>query len=204
MHHKKKYNKEIAIEGSNTVLGLEEHLDKIVADLIGVELEIIKIARQWCAVIERTAITDEFDEARRSQVFESICYLRRVAYIEIIKEPHGKTRAEVNFFPNSINTKDLAKTWCLPFMKDYLVRVTIGKCNLDELKAHNTHNKNLFNLPENTNEQQQKKCYTKEKEEKTENSETNIGKKRKTSYNTKSDDDEVLNSKNSAKEYQQK
>ena len=42
----RKYGKEIAIEGSSTVLGLEKYLDKIVAELIGVELEIIKIARQ--------------------------------------------------------------------------------------------------------------------------------------------------------------
>src|SRR5437868_15274088 len=60
----KKYGKEIAIEGSNAVLGLEEHLDKIVAELMGVELEIIKIARQWCIVIERATITDRFDGVR--------------------------------------------------------------------------------------------------------------------------------------------
>ena len=42
----RKYGKKIAIEGSSTVLELEEHLDKIVAKLIGIELEIIKIARQ--------------------------------------------------------------------------------------------------------------------------------------------------------------
>ena len=42
----RKYGKEIAIEGSSAVLGLEEHLNKLVAKLIGVELEIIKIARQ--------------------------------------------------------------------------------------------------------------------------------------------------------------
>src|SRR5205085_12372865 len=60
----RKYGKEIVIESSNAVLGLEEHLDKIVAELIGVELEIIKIARQWRAVIERAAITDGFDRVR--------------------------------------------------------------------------------------------------------------------------------------------
>src|SRR5205814_352548 len=60
----RKYGKEIAIEGSNAVLGLEEYLDKIVAELMGVELEIIKIARQWRAVIERAAITDRFDGVR--------------------------------------------------------------------------------------------------------------------------------------------
>ena len=42
----RKYSKEIAIEGSSAVLGLEEHLDKIVAKLMGIDLEIIKIARQ--------------------------------------------------------------------------------------------------------------------------------------------------------------
>ena len=41
----RKYGKEIAIEGSSVVLELEEYLDKIVAELMGVELEIIKIAR---------------------------------------------------------------------------------------------------------------------------------------------------------------
>ena len=89
--------------------------------------------------------------ARRSQVFESIRYLGRVAYIEMIREPRGKTRAEVNFLSNIVNSKDLAETWCLPFMRDQLVRVTLGKCNLEELKAHNTYNRKLLNLPENTN-----------------------------------------------------
>src|SRR5437868_13709489 len=37
-------------------------------------------------------------------------------------------------------------------MRDQLVRVTLGKCNLEELKAHNTYNRRLLNLPENTNE----------------------------------------------------
>src|SRR5205085_317530 len=60
----RKYGKEIAIEGSNAVLGLEEHLDKIVAELMGVELEIIKIARQWRVVIKRATITNGFDRVR--------------------------------------------------------------------------------------------------------------------------------------------
>src|SRR5207237_5236874 len=60
----KKYRKKIAIEGNNAVLELEEHLDRIVAELMGVELEIIKIARQWHSVIERAAITDRFDSVK--------------------------------------------------------------------------------------------------------------------------------------------
>ena len=70
----------------------------------------------------------------------------------MIREPRGKTRAEVNFLPNTVNSKDLAETWCLPFMRDQLVRVTMGKYNLEELKAHNTYNRKLLNLPEDTNE----------------------------------------------------
>src|SRR5205085_9801035 len=51
-------------EGSSAVLGLEEHLDKLVAELMGVELEIIKIARQWRAMIERAAITEGYEGVR--------------------------------------------------------------------------------------------------------------------------------------------
>jgi hypothetical protein len=56
-----KYGKEIGIEGSDSVLGLEEHLDKMVADLMGLDLEVVKIARQWRLIIERAAITEGFD-----------------------------------------------------------------------------------------------------------------------------------------------
>ena len=60
----KTYSKEIAIEDSSVVLGLEEYLDKIVAELMGIELEIIKIARQQYIVIKRATITDRFDGVR--------------------------------------------------------------------------------------------------------------------------------------------
>ena len=70
----------------------------------------------------------------------------------MIREPRGKTRAEVNFLSNIVNSKDLAETWCLLFMRDQLVRVTLGKCNLEELKAYNTYNRKLLNLLEDTNE----------------------------------------------------
>ena len=60
----KKYDKEIAIEGSNVVLGLEEHLDRIVAEIMIVKLYIIKIARQQYAVIERIVITYSFNSIR--------------------------------------------------------------------------------------------------------------------------------------------
>ena len=36
-------------------------------------------------------------------------------------------------------------------MKNYLVRVTTGKCNFEELKVHNTYNRKLFDLSEELN-----------------------------------------------------
>ena len=54
----KKYRREIAIEGSNAVLGLEEHLDRIVANLMRLKTEVITIARQCYVIIERAAITE--------------------------------------------------------------------------------------------------------------------------------------------------
>ena len=59
-----KYGKEIGIEGSDSVLGLEEHLDKMVANLMGLDLEVVKIARQWRLIIERAAITEGFDKIK--------------------------------------------------------------------------------------------------------------------------------------------
>ena len=70
----------------------------------------------------------------------------------MIKEPLSKTRAEIDFFPNTANMYELAEIWCLPFIKNHLVRVTTGICNFEELKVHNTYNRKLFDLPEETNE----------------------------------------------------
>src|SRR5437868_8478782 len=57
-----KYGSKIAIEGSNSVLGLEEHLDQMVARLMETDLEIIKVARHWRAVIKNAAITEGIDK----------------------------------------------------------------------------------------------------------------------------------------------
>src|SRR6266480_932372 len=57
-----KYGKEIAIDGSKSVLGLEKHLDRMVAKLMGLDLEIVQIARQWRAIIKRAAITESLDK----------------------------------------------------------------------------------------------------------------------------------------------
>ena len=57
-----KYGSEIAIDGSNLVLGLEEHLDHIVAKLMKLDLEIVKVAKHQRAIIKRAAITESIDK----------------------------------------------------------------------------------------------------------------------------------------------
>ena len=43
----KEYSREIIAEGSKSVLGLEDHLDKLVAKILGTECEIVTAAREW-------------------------------------------------------------------------------------------------------------------------------------------------------------
>jgi hypothetical protein len=89
---------------------------------------------------------------RRSQVFESVRHFGRVAHIEMIREASNKTRAEIEFTPETANKKELEETWCIPFTKDYLVRVTLGTNNIEELRARNKFTRKIIDLPENTNE----------------------------------------------------
>ena len=60
----KEYSREIIAEGSKSVLGLEDHLDKLVAKILGTECEIVTAAREWRKVIERAAITEGIDKVQ--------------------------------------------------------------------------------------------------------------------------------------------
>ena len=60
----KEYGREIIAEGSKSVLGLEDHLDKLVAKILGTECEIVIAAREWRKVIERAAITEGIDKVQ--------------------------------------------------------------------------------------------------------------------------------------------
>ena len=42
----------------------------------------------------------------------------------MIKETNGKTRAEVDFEINTVNKEELEDLWYIPFIGQYLVRVT--------------------------------------------------------------------------------
>src|SRR5437868_1154068 len=60
----KEYGREIIAEGSKSVLGLEDHLDKLVAKILGIESDIITAAREWRKVIERAVITERIDKVQ--------------------------------------------------------------------------------------------------------------------------------------------
>ena len=58
----KEYGKEILAEGSRSVIGFEDHVDKIVAGIIGVESELVTAAREWRKVIRRAAMHEGIEK----------------------------------------------------------------------------------------------------------------------------------------------
>ncbi len=100
----------------------------------------------------RISVQDLLVQAKRLQVFESVRYLGRVKFIEIIREAYGKTRAEIEFEPESLNTEEIERIWCIPFLGDYLVRITPGISNFEKLRVRSKYSRRLIDLPENTNE----------------------------------------------------
>src|SRR5437868_6298816 len=58
----KEYGKEILAEGSKSVIGFEDHVDKMVAGIIGVDSEIVTAAREWRKVIGRAAMHEGIEK----------------------------------------------------------------------------------------------------------------------------------------------
>ena len=58
----KEYGKEILAESSKSVIGFKDHIDKIVAGIIGVESEIVTAAREWRKVIGRAAMHEGIEK----------------------------------------------------------------------------------------------------------------------------------------------
>jgi hypothetical protein len=100
----------------------------------------------------QVTVWDLTKEVRRSQVFESTRHFGKIEHIEIIREAYGKTRAEIDFVPNTINMKEIEDTWCIPFIGQYLVRITPGRNNIEKLRTRSNFNRKLLDLATNTNE----------------------------------------------------
>ena len=60
----KEYGKEIIAEGSKSVMGLEDHIDKIIAEILEVESDIVIVAREWRKIIERVVITKKINKVK--------------------------------------------------------------------------------------------------------------------------------------------
>src|SRR5437868_10724394 len=60
----KEYGKEIIAEGSRSVMGLKDHIDRMIAKILEVDSDIVTVAREWRKVIERAAITEVIDKVK--------------------------------------------------------------------------------------------------------------------------------------------
>ena len=60
----KEYGKEIITEGSKSVMGLEDHIDRMIAEILEIESDIVTVAREWRKVIERAAMTEGIDRVK--------------------------------------------------------------------------------------------------------------------------------------------
>ena len=60
----KEYGKEIIAEGSKSVIGLEDHIDRMIAKILEVESNIVTVAREWRKVIERAVITEGINKVK--------------------------------------------------------------------------------------------------------------------------------------------
>jgi len=60
----KEYGKEIITEGSKSVMGLEDHIDRMIAEILEIESDIVTVAREWRKVIERATMTEGIDKVK--------------------------------------------------------------------------------------------------------------------------------------------
>ena len=60
----KEYSKNIIAEESKSVMGLEDHIDRIIAEILEVKSNIVIVAREQKKVIKRVAITEEINRVK--------------------------------------------------------------------------------------------------------------------------------------------
>lgn len=103
-------------------------------------------------VNNKITVWDLPEWAKRVQVFETVRFMGRVEYIEMIKGPYGKTKAEVEFKKGTFDKERRKEIWCLPFANKLLVRITVGTNNYKILQTRNRYSRRLLDLPDNTSE----------------------------------------------------
>ena len=59
------YGEEMIYDGSNSVEGLAAYLDKMVANIMHIDKNIVTTARKWLKIIERAAISDGINKVEQ-------------------------------------------------------------------------------------------------------------------------------------------
>ena len=60
----KEYGRKILDEGSKSVRGFENYVDKMIAKILDIESEIVTVAREWRSVLERAAMIEGIDKVK--------------------------------------------------------------------------------------------------------------------------------------------
>ena len=108
----KEYGKEIIAEGSKSVMGMEDHIDRIIAEIIGVESEAITAAREWRKIIQRAAMTEGIDKVISNLTQENSIIVEEKANNRKQEIETGETtiiREEISKADNN-NTKEVEMT----------------------------------------------------------------------------------------------
>src|SRR5437868_12582157 len=99
----KEYGKEIIAEGSKVVMGLEDHIDRIIAEILEVDSDIVTVAREWRKVIERAAMTEGIDKVKivlEQEIQDTAAGKEEL----VIQEGESKTDIEILYQTNSTRT----------------------------------------------------------------------------------------------------
>src|SRR5437868_11607520 len=134
----KEYSKEIITESSKSVMGLEDHIDRMIAEILEIESNIVTVAKEWRKVIERAAITEGIDRVKSILEQEN---KNTIAKKDEIVTQESKTDIEMVNQTVTINSEDNLE-----------VQVSIGK---DQLIA-SKKSKIEYSLMEDIEETQEK------------------------------------------------
>ena len=132
------YSKEILSNGNNSVEGLADHIDNMVAKAILIDKKIITIARQWRKIIERAAISEGIDKVEEILKQEELhLQLQRVDIVEV-KEVEMTIEAKVHNEEENRKDKDIVE-----------IEMDIRNENIDSEKEIKTTTLEEINIVEN-------------------------------------------------------
>ena len=106
----KEYRREILDEGSKSVRGFENYVDKMIAKILDIESEIVIVAREWRSILERVAIHEGMDNIKKVIEWENADIANNETKIEvkelnIIQEE--TTQVEITRIENIIDKIEL-------------------------------------------------------------------------------------------------